>query len=183
MTKRVFYHSTNKTLSKKYTFKQALFQGLAQDNGLFMPTQIPKLSETEIMEMKGKPYSEVAYKVLKQFLEYDIELDDLRKITEESYNFKVPIEKLDRHTFIMRQDQGPTASFKDFAARIMARLMNKLLPENNKLTILVATSGDTGSAVGEAYKGIEGIKVYILYPKSEVSSIQKKTIRFYWRKY
>jgi len=176
MTRRIFYYSTNGTLSKKYTFKEALFLGLAPDDGLFMPSRIPKLSKDEIMVMKGKSYSEVAYRVLKKFLRYDIKLKDLRRITSESYNFKVPIEKLDKYTLIIRLDRGPTASFKDFAARLMARLMNKLLPKNSKITILVATSGDTGSAVGEAYKGIKGIKVYILYPKSEVSSIQKKQL-------
>jgi len=176
MSRGIFYYSTNRTFSKKSTFKEALFLGLAPDSGLFMPSRIPKLSQDEITEMKGKPYSEVAYRVLKKFLRYEIKLKDLRKMTSESYNFKVPIEKLDEFIFLIRLDRGPTASFKDFAARIMARLMNRLLSKNSKITILVATSGDTGGAVGEAYKGIKGIKVYILYPKSEVSSIQKKQL-------
>ena len=176
MTKRIFYYSTNRTLPKKYTFKEALFLGLAPDEGLFMPSRIPKLSKNEIMRMKGKPYKNVAYKVLKKFLRKEIKLKELKKITSESYNFKVPIEKIDEYTFLIRLDGGPTASFKDFATRLMARLMNRLRTKKSRITILVATSGDTGSAVGNAYKGIKGIEVYILYPKSEVSSIQKRQL-------
>lgn len=181
MSPRILYHSTNggetgkvKGHKKSFTFKQALFIGLAPDNGLLMPSQIPKLSKEFIMGLKGKPYHEVAYNILKRFLSAEIKNEELKEIIRNSYNFGIPIEKLDDATWIVRLDQGPTASFKDFAAVLMARLMQKLKPKNKKITILVATSGDTGSAIGEAFRGLKGIKVFILYPKNGVSSIQKR---------
>lgn len=177
---QIKYYSTNRNLKKgfkeKTTFKTALFKGLAPDNGLFMPTGIPRFSEEEVLNLKEKPYSEVAFEVLKKFLIDEINEEDLRDITKEAYDFKVPIECIDKETFIVRLDRGPTASFKDFAARFMSRAMQKLKDKNKQITILVATSGDTGSAIGEAYRNLEGIKVFILYPKEEVSSIQKKQL-------
>ena len=174
---KILYHSTNrsgKSKSQSFTFKQALFMSLAPDNGLLVPSQIPKLSKKFIMDLKGKPYHEVAYAILKKFLSGEIEDNELKEIIRSSYTFGIPIEKLDDLTYIVRLDQGPTASFKDFAAVLMARLMQKLKPDSKGIMILVATSGDTGSAIGEAFRGLKGIKVYILYPKNEVSSIQKK---------
>jgi len=177
---RILYYSTNRKLeqgfTKKVTFKEALFMGLAPDNGLFMPTEIPKLSKEEILKLKNKHYHEIAHNILKLFLKNEINDDDLKQITKDAYNFEVPIEKLDNLTYIVRLDHGPTASFKDFAARLMARAMQKLKPKDKQITILVATSGDTGSAVGEAYRSLEGIKVYIFYPENEVSNIQKKQL-------
>lgn len=176
---RILYYSTNRNLengfTKEVTFKEALFMGLAPDNGLFMPTEIPKLSKEEIIELKNKPYHEIAYKILRLFLKNEINDEDLKQITKDAYNFEVPIEKLGNLTHIVRLDHGPTASFKDFAARLMARLTQKL-KSDEEITILVATSGDTGSAVGEAYRNLEGIKVYISYPENEVSNIQKKQL-------
>ena len=184
MGRIILYYSTNRRLNtdkikgfgKKITFESALFLGLAPDKGLFMPSKIPKLSKKEIMGLKGKPYCEVAYQILKKFLSGEIEGRELKAITKSAYNFDVPIEELDKHTCIIRLDRGPTASFKDFAARFMARLMHKLKPKNKNITVLAATSGDTGSAIGEAYKDIEGIKVCILYPQLEVSRVQKKQL-------
>ncbi len=184
MEGRIFYYSTNRYLTerkitgfkKQVTLKEALFMGQAPDGGLFMPTRMPKLSREDILMLKGRPYHEVTYEILKRFLSYEIKDNELKAIARDAYNFDVPIEKLDQYTFILRLERGPTASFKDFSARLMARLMHKLKPDNKEITILVATSGDTGSAVGEAYKGLSGIRVYILYPKSEVSPIQKKQL-------
>tara|TARA_Y100000294_G_C8515709_1_gene320727 strand:+ start:351 stop:1211 length:861 start_codon:yes stop_codon:yes gene_type:complete len=182
MGRRILYYSTNRKLKtgsdpgfkKKISFKEALFLGMAPDKGLFMPTKIPKLSKKEISMLKGKSYNEVSFHILKKFLHNDINNKDLKLIINKSYNFDVPIEKLDNLTYVVRLDQGPTASFKDFAAQLMAGLMRKLKPKNKKITILVATSGDTGSAMGEAYRGLKGINVYILYPKDEVTTVQKK---------
>src|SRR3989338_894765 len=181
MSHRIWYHSTNrkatgkaKGIKQSFTFKQALFMGLATENGLLMPSEIPRLSKQFIVGLKGKPYHKVAYEILKRFLSAEIKDEELKEIVKGSYSFDIPIEKLDDLTWIVRLDQGPTASFKDFAAILMARLMQKLKPKNKKITILVATSGDTGSAIGEAFRGLKGIRVYILYPKNEVSSIQKR---------
>jgi len=178
---KIQYYSTNSKLKtndilgfkKKITFKEALFTGMAPDKGLFMPTKIPKISKKEISSLKGKKYWEAAYLILKKFLSKEIASKELKKIAKEAYKFTIPLEKIDNLTYIARMDNGPTASFKDFAAQLMARLMHKLKPKN-KITILVATSGDTGSAIGEAYRGLKGINVFILYPRNEVSSIQKK---------
>jgi threonine synthase len=100
----------------------------------------------------------------------------LKQVVEDSYNYDVPLERVFDRMYVMRLDQGPTASFKDFAARMMARLMSRLRDRGKRLNVLVATSGDTGSAVGEAFKGVEGISVWILYPRNEVSGMQKKQL-------
>lgn len=176
---KILYYSTNRNLDSgfkdKVTFQEALFKGLASDKGLFMPTDIPKFSDEEILALKKKPYPEIAFAVLNKFLKDDLSESDLRYITKDAYDFPVPIEKVDDY-YIARLDRGPTASFKDFAARFMARAMQRLKDKDKDITILVATSGDTGSAVGQAFHGLEGIKVFILYPEKEVSKIQKKQL-------
>ena len=185
MTKTIRYCSTNRNLDgvegivpfKGYvSFKDALLQGQAPDEGLFMPDFIPRLSPDDIMALKGKPYPEVAMLVTGAFLGDEISQEALKKIVYDSYNFDVPLEKVVDRKYVMRLDQGPTASFKDFAARMMARLMSHFRDKGKRLNVLVATSGDTGSAVGEAFKGVEGIDVNILYPRDEVSGRQKKQL-------
>ena len=185
MSQKILYYSTNRNLEnvkgivpfKGYvSFKEALLQGQAPDEGLFMPDPIPALRHRDIMALKGKPYAASATLVAKAFLADEIPEKILENIIEDSYNYPVPLEKVAGRTYIMRLDQGPTASFKDFAARMMARLMSHLRDPGKRLNLLVATSGDTGSAVGEAFKGVKGIDVSILYPASEVSGIQKKQL-------
>lgn len=178
------YISTNRHLNTdsvkgfpdKVSFREALFTGQAPDMGLFIPDRIPRLSLGQIADLKGKAYSEVAYEVLHPFLANEIPEDVLYRISREAYTFDLPIEKMDEQSWLIRLDQGPTASFKDFAARFMARAMAYFKPEEQQVTVLVATSGDTGSAIGQAFKGLEGFQVYILYPENEVSSIQKKQL-------
>ena len=157
---------------KPVTFREALFNGVAPDSGLYMPTFIPQISKG-LLEQNAKNYSEVALEILSCFLESEIEEPILEQIVKDAYNFAVPLEQLDDSTFILRLDQGPTASFKDFAARFMARAMNHWKPAGKEITVLVATSGDTGSAVGEAFRGLEGFRVFIFYPGNEVSPTQK----------
>lgn len=179
------YYSTNRNLQNvegitpftgKVSFKEALLQGQAQDEGLFMPDTIPQLSLKDIQELKGKPYRDTALLVAKAFLADEFSGETLQKVVEDSYNYPVPLEEVKPRAYVMRLDQGPTASFKDFAARMMARLMSNCRPKGERLNILVATSGDTGSAVGDAYKGVAGIDVTILYPEAEVSNRQKKQL-------
>lgn len=183
--KRIYYYSTNRNLEgvngidpfkETVSFKEALLHGQAPDEGLFMPDLIPRLSIRDIMALRGKPYTEAAMLVAKAFLEDEVPESILKKIVTDSYNYSIPLENVVDRKYIMRLDQGPTASFKDFAARMMARLMSHLREEKTRLNVLVATSGDTGSAVGEAFKGVEGINVYILYPVGEVSVTQKKQL-------
>ncbi len=120
-------------------------------------------------------YPEIAYTVTKKYLDGFIPDDKLKSITEEAYNFDVPIEEAEPGKYVMRLDRGPTAAFKDFAARMMARMVEYFLEEENKnLLVLVATSGDTGGAVASAYYGMDNVKMVILFPKKEVSERQRK---------
>ena len=179
------YYSTNRRLDgvagltpfkERVSFRDALIQGQAPDEGLFMPETIPRLSIDDILALKGAPYAQAALLVAQAFLKDDLPRDVLRQVVEDSYNFDVPLERVCDRMYVMRLDRGPTASFKDFAARMMARLMSRLRDRGKRLNVLVATSGDTGSAVGEAFKGVEGISVWILYPRNEVSGMQKKQL-------
>ncbi|HOT48963.1 MAG TPA: pyridoxal-phosphate dependent enzyme, partial [Syntrophales bacterium] len=179
------YYSTNRRLAGvdgitpfkgQVSFRDALIQGQAPDEGLFMPEPIPALSIGEVLALKGAPYAETALLVAEAFLKDELPREALREIVEDSYNFDVPLERVSGRLYIMRLDRGPTASFKDFAARMMARLMSRMRDRGKRLNVLVATSGDTGSAVGEAFKGVEGIGVTILYPRGEVSGMQKKQL-------
>ncbi len=168
------YYSTNNS-TPLVSFKEALIQGLAPDKGLFMPVEIPKLSLKEIFAMKEKKYWEIAFIVAKKFLQDEVPEEELERICKEAYDFEVPLEKVYEKKYLMRLDRGPTASFKDFAARMMSRLMQFFLKQEGKsLTILTATSGDTGSAVANAFFGLDNIKIVILFPKEEVSERQRK---------
>jgi threonine synthase len=179
------YYSTNRHLNNvegitpftgKVSFKEALLKGQASDEGLFVPDTIPQLSLKDIQKLKGKPYRNTALLVAQAFLADEFPPEVLQKVVKDAYNYPVPLEEIKPRAFVMRLDQGPTASFKDFAARMMARLMSQSRPKGERLNILVATSGDTGSAVGEAFKGVAGIDVTILYPETEVSNRQKKQL-------
>jgi threonine synthase len=185
MPGNVSYYSTNRNLhnipgitpfKKLVSFKEALLMGQAPDEGLFMPDRIPQLQLDTVMNLKGAPYSQAAMAVTEIFLAGDISKETLRNIVYDSYNFDVPLENVYDRKYIMRLDQGPTASFKDFAARMMARLMSHCRRRGMQLNVLFATSGDTGGAVGDAFKGVLGIEVYILYPIGEVSGRQKKQL-------
>ncbi|MGQ9857463.1 MAG: threonine synthase [Thermodesulfobacteriota bacterium] len=159
------------------SFKEALFQGQPPDGGLYMPTRIPGLSLEKLWSLKGKPYSQVAFYVLEPFLEAEIPEEALWRITEEAYDFPVPLERVLGRRYVLRLDQGPTASFKDFAARFLARVMRHFsVAEDKDRLILVATSGDTGSAVANAFHGLQGLRVVVLYPMEEVSPRQAKQI-------
>ncbi len=168
------YYSTNH-ISHSNSFKEILIQGQAPDKGLFMPTTIPRISPEAISKLPGMSYPEIAFVVLNEFLKDEIAENDLRNLLEDAYNFDVPLEKISGQNFILRLDRGPTASFKDFAARAMARLIYYFYRDPDKnLTILTATSGDTGSAVANAFFKLDGINVFILFPKNEVSEKQRK---------
>ena len=182
---QIRYYSTNRNLDGaegitpfkgRVSFRDALLQGQAPDGGLYMPDRIPHIPYEDIISLKGKPYIEAAMLVAVTFLADEVDVGTLRTIIEDSYPFTAPLENMVDRKYVMRLDQGPTASFKDFAARMMARLMGHFRDRNTRLNVLVATSGDTGSAVGEAFKGIEGIDVNILYPQGEVSERQKKQL-------
>jgi len=150
-------------------------KGLAPDGGLYMPDSIPVLSRELLSEFGSMSYSDIAFRVLSELIGSEIPADDLARLCKDAYHFSVPLEKVEGRKYILRLDQGPTASFKDFAARMMSRLMQHFLAASGrKLTILTATSGDTGSAVASAFYGLDNINVIILYPADEVTSMQRK---------
>ncbi len=156
-------------------FREALLNGLAPDGGLYMPSFIPRFNREEMESFGRLEYSEIAARVLHNFLRDEIGFDILEGLCRESYNFEVPIEKVTENSFILRLDRGPTASFKDFAARMMARLMNHYAGEaGKKYIVLTATSGDTGGAVASAFHGLDMTDVVVLYPAGEVTSIQRR---------
>ena len=123
MSKQISYYSTN-LKAAPVSFKEALLKGIAPDRGLFMPDHVPQFSADEIDSFSHKEYWEIAYEVIHKFLKNDIPADDLKSICKDAYDFDVPLEKVYDRKYVMRLDQGPTASFKDFAARMMGRLMN-----------------------------------------------------------
>ncbi len=184
MDRSIRYISTNRHITgtrvepfkSAVSFRDALFTGIAPDGGLFVPDDIPRLTVAEIQTMADQRYAECAHAILSRYLVPEIEDGVVREVTESAYTFDVPLERVDDWRVILRLDRGPTASFKDFAARFMARMMRRLKPADRNLTILVATSGDTGSAVGDAFHGLEGIRVIILYPENEVSPFQQKQL-------
>lgn len=170
------YYSTN-GCAPLVTFREALFQGQPPDGGLYMPTRIPVFSLDEIWALKGRSYAEVAFTCLRSFLQEEIPEEVLWEITQSAYNFPVPLERVTERRYLLRLDQGPTASFKDFAARFMARAMQYFARAHEEgRIILVATSGDTGSAIANAFHGLSGLTVVVLYPRDEVSLRQAKQI-------
>ena len=174
MSQPIQYYSTNHE-SPKVSFREALLKGQAPDRGLYMPDRIPQLTREEIAGFSKLAYHEIAYQVVSRFLQDEVPAEDLKAIMKDAYNFDVPLEKVYNRNYLMRLDQGPTASFKDFAARMMGRLMNYFLrQENRKMLILTATSGDTGSAIANAFYGLDNIQVVILYPETEVTDRQRK---------
>jgi threonine synthase len=173
-SKPVKYYSTN-LKSPEVTFREALLKGLAPDGGLYMPVSLPSLTPEELEGFSKKEYYEIAHIVLNKIVSYEINNQDLLKLCLDAYNFVVPLDKVCDRKYIMRLDQGPTASFKDFAALMMSRLMQYFLAlDSSHLTILTATSGDTGSAVASAFNNLNNINVIILFPRDEVTLMQRK---------
>lgn len=173
-THRISYFSTNQATGLA-SFRAALLTGQAPDRGLYMPEWIPSISDVELERHIHMPYHEIAFDVTSRFLEGEIPVGELKRITHEAYDYPVPLDPVYQRKYILRLDQGPTASFKDFAARMMGRMMQYYLDEENrKLLILTATSGDTGSAIANAFYGLDNIGVIVLFPEKEVTVRQRK---------
>jgi len=168
------FYSTNLE-SARLGYEEALLRGQAPDRGLYLPAVMPTLSPEEMLAFREMDYPEIAFCVIRKFVAEEINDQDLRLMCQDAYNFPVPLEQAGPKSYVMRLDQGPTASFKDFAARMMGRQMAHFLKgKNQNLCILTATSGDTGSAVANAFFGLENIKVVVLFPKDEVTDRQRK---------
>ena len=170
----LLFHSTNGQ-SPAVNLREALLAGQAPDRGLYFPRTFPRFAFNDLAAFSRLPYHEIAFRVLSKFTESIVPPAELAKFCQDAYNFPVPLEVVNFRTFLLRLDQGPTASFKDFAAQMMARLFGKFLREDGKhVTILTATSGDTGSAVAHAFHKIAGVRVIVLFPLAEVSESQRK---------
>ena len=174
MKEPILFYSTNRRATP-VTFRDALLKGLAPDKGLFMPQQIPTLTPQEIAGFSDLAYHEIALTICGKFLHGQIPERELTALTKDAYDFPVPLELVEGRKYVLRLDQGPTASFKDFAARLMGRLIHYYLRlEKKKLLILTATSGDTGSAIANAFYGLDNIQVVVLFPEKEVTPRQRK---------
>ena len=170
----LLFRSTNGQ-SPAVSLREAMLAGQAPDRGLYFPENFPRLVPEEIAAFTKLPYHEIAFRVLSKYTDGVIPSDILAGFCRDAYNFDIPLEKVYDRVCVMRLDQGPTASFKDFAARMMARLMGRFLQEDGRqLTILTATSGDTGAAVAHAFHNVSGIRVIVLFPIDEVSLSQRK---------
>ncbi|MCU0787423.1 MAG: threonine synthase [Verrucomicrobia bacterium] len=170
----VLFHSTNGR-SPAVNLREALLIGQAPDCGLYFPKVFPQLAPDEIRGFANLPYHEIAFRVLSRYTEGILSDDVLAGLCRDAYTFDVPLEKAFDRVYLMRLDRGPTASFKDFAAQMMGRLIGRFIREDGRqLTILTATSGDTGSAVAHAFHNLPGIRVIVLFPEAEISKRQRK---------
>jgi len=168
------YYSTNKK-SPLATLHEAVVKGLAPDRGLYMPEKIKLLTGKFFNNIQDLSFQEIAYTVADAFFGEDIDSDSLKKIVYDTLSFDCPVVKITDSIYTLELFHGPTLAFKDVGARFMARLLQYFIQQEGKeqVNVLVATSGDTGSAVANGFLGVEGIHVYVLYPKDKVSKIQE----------
>ncbi len=170
------YYSTNKK-SQPVSLQYAVLKGLADDGGLYMPERIPSLSQEFFDSMNKKSLPEIAFEVANAFMGNEIPGSDLKELVNETMNFEIPLVQLENNIYTLELFHGPTMAFKDVGARFMSRLMSYLLRgEKRPLKVIVATSGDTGSAVAAGFYDVQGIEVYVLFPKGKVSPLQQKQI-------
>lgn len=167
------YYSTNGK-SPLSTLQNAVVKGLAPDRGLYMPEQIKKLPKEFFDNIENLSFQEIAYQVADAFFGEDIPADDLKHIVYDTLSFETPVVPVNDNIYSLELFHGPTLAFKDVGARFMARLLGYFNKDEKQLVnVLVATSGDTGSAVANGFLGVEGVHVYVLYPKGKVSPIQE----------
>ena len=168
------YYSTNRQ-APMASLEEAVVKGLAGDKGLYMPEHIPSLDQSFIQNMKHLSFQEIACTVAQAFFGEDIEEETLRQIVCDTLSFDTPVVNVTENIYSLELFHGPTLAFKDVGARFMARLLGYFIRKEGlkQVNVLVATSGDTGSAVANGFLGVEGIHVYVLYPKGKVSPIQE----------
>ncbi len=172
----MIYFSTN-TSSIPVSIKRATLEGLAPDGGLYIPSEIPKFSPEELALLAGGSFNNIALAIAKKFIGTAIPPHQLSEMIEECYPFETPIVSLDQNTFVEELFHGPTLAFKDYGARFLARLTGYFAAEDERLiTVLVATSGDTGSAVAYGFQGIANTRVVLLYPSGKVSRLQEQQL-------
>ena len=166
------YSTNNKDL--RVSFKEAVFNSMPQDKGLYMPVEIPKLDADFIENIEQYSLPEIAYKVASTLLKDEIPAEALKALIDDAINFEAPALELNEKTFVLELFHGPSLAFKDFGARFMSRVMAYFLKDGEQLLdVLVATSGDTGGAVALGFLGVPNTRVTILYPEGKVSPIQE----------
>ncbi len=170
----MLYYSTNKKAARA-TLQEAVVKGLASDKGLYMPEVIKQLPGSFFENIQNISFQEISYMVADAFFGEDVEAEALKKIVYETLNFDVPLVHVNDNIYSLELFHGPTLAFKDVGARFMSRLLGYFIKKQGQkdVNVLVATSGDTGSAVANGFLGVEGIHVYVLYPKGKVSKIQE----------
>ena len=166
-------YSTNNP-NHQVSFKEAVFNSMPQDLGLYMPVSIPRLDDNFLNNLGSYKLPEIAFHIAKNILSGAIPENDLKGIIEDAINFDAPVVELEENVYVLELFHGPSLAFKDFGARFMSRVMSYFLEQGEKmLDILVATSGDTGGAVALGFLGVPNTRVTILYPKGKVSGIQE----------
>ena len=169
----MLYFSTNNN-SPKVDFKEATIKGQAPDKGLYFPEVIPVLDKSFISDIEQYSKEEIAFKVIQPYIGELLPSKELERIVTETINFDFPLVKVEEDIFSLELFHGPTLAFKDVGARFMSRCLGYFVKDNKqKVTVLVATSGDTGGAVANGFYDVEGIDVVILYPSGKVSSVQE----------
>ena len=168
-----YYSTNNKKL--QVSLQDAVVKGLAEDRGLFMPMQIKPLPAEFFEKIDQLSFQEIAYTVADAFFGEDVDAESLKKIVYDTLQFDVPLVNVNDNIYSLELFHGPTLAFKDVGARFMSRLLGYFIKKQGlkEINVLVATSGDTGSAVANGFLGVEGIHVYVLYPKGKVSKIQE----------
>ncbi|HRP57942.1 threonine synthase [Agriterribacter sp.] len=170
------YYSLNEQ-SPKVSFKEATIKGQAPDKGLYFPEILPRLQKSWVADMESKSNETIAFDVIHPYVGSDIPEDQLRRIVEETIDFPIPLVKINDNIFSLELFHGPTLAFKDVGARFMSRCLGYFAKERSeKITVLVATSGDTGGAVASGFYEVDGVDVVILYPSGKVSSVQEKQL-------
>ena len=158
-------------------FREAVFRGLPADNGLYIPEEVPSLPARFFKALPDMDFRDIAFEVARYFVDEEIATEQLEFIVEDAFNFPVALHGLEDRQYVLELFHGPTLAFKDFGARFMARVMACFQNESSeRITILVATSGDTGSAVAQGFLAVPGIDVVLLYPGGKVSAIQEKQL-------
>ena len=170
------YYSTNGK-APLADLQKAVVKGLAEDRGLYMPERINQLPKVFFDNMKDMTFQQIAYNVASAFFGEDVDLDALQDLVYDTLQFDCPVVQVSENIYSLELFHGPTLAFKDVGARFMARLLQYFLRQGSAthktVNVLVATSGDTGSAVANGFLGVDGIHVYVLYPKGKVSPIQE----------
>lgn len=170
------YYSTNRQ-SPVADFREAAIKGQAPDKGLYFPEYIPRLEDAFLKNIEHISNDDIAFRVIQPFVGNTIDGDSLFRIVRETISFEIPLVKVNEHIYALELFHGPTLAFKDVGARFMSRCLGYFLRhEKKKVTVLVATSGDTGGAVADGFYGVEGVEVVILYPSGKVSPVQEKQL-------